>query len=81
MYNSILEDYAFRGKVINGGTGVAVITVYTKMVSPEGLVAVKSGDPVTSEIYSTALFSAGPGMQEQVTGEATDLEIRWFLPS
>ena len=63
-----------------GNSGHIVNPVTLRMASKRGLVCVKSGDPVRAEVFSTALFSAGPGQSEELLREFPDLEIRWIVP-
>jgi thiamine biosynthesis lipoprotein len=63
-------------KFANSGHIVNPLTL--EMCRQRGLVSVKAGDPVHCEVYSTALFSAGPGKEEAVLAHAPDLEVRWI---
>lgn len=62
-----------------GNSGHIVNPVTLRMASKRGQVCVKSKDPVRAEVFSTALFSAGPGLSGKVLQESPDLEICWIL--
>ena len=63
-------------KFANSGHIVNPLTL--QMCRQRGLVSVKAGDPVRCEVYSTALFSAGPGKAAAILKDASDLEVRWI---
>jgi thiamine biosynthesis lipoprotein len=46
----------------------------------QGSVSVKTADPIRAEVFSTALFSAGPEDSEELLELDADLEVRWILP-
>jgi thiamine biosynthesis lipoprotein len=63
------KKFANSGHIVNPVTGTHV--------SSMGLVSVKSEDPVLCEVYSTALFAAGPGNEDEVLQYHPGLEYRW----
>lgn len=63
-----------------GNSGHIVNPVTLRMVKRPGMVCVKSADPVEAEVYSTALFSAGPEKTDEILSGRTGLEARWILP-
>ena len=67
-----------RKKFANSGHIVNPVTLQMKKI--EGLVSVKAKDPVRAEVYSTALFSAGPERSEEIHKRVQDLEVRWTRP-
>ena len=62
-------------KFANSGHIVNPVTL--QMKEKQGLVSVKSADPVRAEVYSTALFSAGSESMEAIVENAPDLEVLW----
>jgi thiamine biosynthesis lipoprotein len=65
------KKFAYSGHIVN--------PVTLQMVTQRGLVSVKSSDPVRAEVFSTALFSAGPERTGEILQHTTDLEIRWMV--
>ena len=65
-------------KFANSGHIVNPVTLQMAMQS--GLVSVKSKDPVRAEVFSTALFSAGPERSGEISQKTPDLEVRWVVP-
>jgi thiamine biosynthesis lipoprotein len=65
-------------KFANSGHIVNPVTL--QMVTRSGLISVKSKDPVRAEVYSTALFSAGPEHSAEILQDSRDLEARWISP-
>jgi len=51
--------------------------VSLKMRRGMELVSVKSEDPLRSEVFSTAFFSAGEERSTEILQKTTDLEMRW----
>ncbi len=65
-------------KFANSGHIVNPITLL--MQKEEGLVSVKSHDPVRAEVFSTALYSAGKEQSMDILKGISDLEVKWLLP-
>ena len=42
--------------------------------------SVKAKDPVKAEVYSTALFSAGPDLSKEILKSVSGVEYRWVRP-
>ena len=62
-------------KFANSGHIVNPITF--QMTTMDGLVSVKAKDPVLAEVYSTALFSAGPDLSKKIIESVPGVEYRW----
>jgi thiamine biosynthesis lipoprotein len=65
------KKFAISGHIVNPLT----LEMCTRM----GQVSVVSDDPVRCEVYSTALFSAGPGNFPGIDGDES-VEVQWYLP-
>ena len=63
-----------------GNSGHIVNPVTLHPVDLRGLVSVKAKDPVRAEVWSTALFSAGPELSQKILQQVNDLECRWDIP-
>jgi thiamine biosynthesis lipoprotein len=61
----------------NSGHIVNPETLSTRKGS--GLVSVKASDPVRAEVFSTALFSAGPQRAVEISSQHPDLEVGCFF--
>jgi thiamine biosynthesis lipoprotein len=82
----VLKDEALStsGNSLNnrkkfGNSGHIVNPLTRKMNRLFGLVSVKAADPVRAEVYSTALFSAGPERSKDLIRNSTGLEARWLI--
>ncbi len=65
-------------KFANSGHIVNPVTL--QMITIDGLVSVKAKDPVIAEVYSTALFSAGPDVSKEILKSVPGVEFRWVRP-
>ena len=66
------KKFANSGHIVN--------PVTHQMTTMDGLVSVKANDPVKAEVYSTALFSAGPDLSKEILKSVSDVEYRWVRP-
>ncbi len=66
------KKFANSGHIVN--------PVTHQMTTMDGLVSVKAKDPVKAEVYSTALFSAGPDLSKEILKSVSDVEYRWVRP-
>ena len=62
-------------KFANSGHIVNPITF--QITTMDGLVSVKAKDPVKAEVYSTALFSAGPDLSKEIIKNVPGVEYSW----
>ena len=72
--NTLNNQKKFR----NSGHIVNPVTM--QMRSGQGLISVKSADPLRAEVFSTALFSAGEKESFDILKGICDLEANWLLP-
>ncbi len=63
------KKFANSGHIVN--------PVTHQMTTMDGLVSVKAKDPVKAEVYSTALFSAGPDLSKEILKSVSGVEYRW----
>ena len=66
------KKFANSGHIVN--------PVTHEMTTMDGLVSVKAKDPVKAEVYSTALFSAGPDLSKEILKSVAGVEYRWVRP-
>jgi len=66
------KKFANSGHIVN--------PVTHQMTTMDGLVSVKAKDPVKAEVYSTALFSAGPDLSKEILKSVAGVEYRWVRP-
>ena len=66
------KKFANSGHIVN--------PVTHQMTTMDGLVSVKAKDPVKAEVYSTALFSAGPDLSKEILKSVSGVEYRWVRP-
>lgn len=66
------KKFANSGHIVN--------PVTHQMTTMDGLVSVKAKDPVEAEVYSTALFSAGPDLSKEILKSVPGVEYRWVSP-
>ena len=77
------ESLSVSGNSLNnqkkfGNSGHIFDPVHFSMQSHTGIVVVNSGEPVKSEILSTALFGAGRIYEEVILSKAEGVEIYWM---
>ncbi len=80
------EALSTSGNTLNnqkkfGNSGHIVNPVTLSMRRANGLISVKSTDPVRAEVFSTALFSAGEDRSNEILKLNLDLEVKWLLNS
>jgi len=63
------KKFADSGHIVNPLT--------LQMVAMNGLVCVKATDPLRAEVFSTALFSAGPDQSEKILKNIPGIESSW----
>jgi thiamine biosynthesis lipoprotein len=63
------KKFAYLGHIVN--------PITLQMTTTDGLVSVKAKDPVKAEVYSTALFSAGPDLSKKILKSVPGVEYRW----
>ena len=60
-------------------SGPIVNPVTCQMVGMNGLLSVKTEDPVRAEVLSTALFSAGPQVSKELISDIPGIESHWVF--
>jgi thiamine biosynthesis lipoprotein len=65
------KKFADSGHIVN--------PVTLQMVRTNGLVSVITKDPVRAEVLSTALFSAGPDVSEELIQDLPGVECKWVI--
>jgi thiamine biosynthesis lipoprotein len=65
------KKFADSGHIVN--------PVTLSMARMEGLLSVKAADPERAEVLSTALFSAGPGVADELINDLPDMESHWVF--
>ena len=78
------EALSISGNTLNNqkkfaDSGHIVNPVTLQMARLDGLLSVKSRDPVRAEVFSTALFSAGPQASEELIKDMPGIEIHWVF--
>lgn len=78
------EALSISGNTLNNqkkfaDSGHIVNPVTLQMARMDGLLSVKSWDPVRAEVFSTALFSAGPQAAEEFIKNLPGIEIHWVF--
>jgi thiamine biosynthesis lipoprotein len=78
------EALSISGNTLNNqkkfaDSGHIVNPVTLQMARLDGLLSVKSRDPVRAEVFSTALFSAGPQASEELIKDIPGIEINWVF--
>jgi len=82
VFNLKNEALSTSGNSLNnqkkfGDSGHIVNPITLELTSRLGLVSVKAKDPVRAEVFSTALFSAGPERSGEISQGLSDVECKW----
>lgn len=65
------KKFADSGHIVN--------PVTLQMATLKGLVSVKAKDPLRAEVFSTALFSAGPDRSKEILKNVPGIESKWVI--
>ena len=82
VFNLKNEALSTSGNSLNsqkkfGDSGHIVNPITLELTSRLGLVSVKAIDPVRAEVFSTALFSAGPDRSGEISQGLNNVECKW----